>query len=319
MYEQGHEQGEEGATMVRGESVEVQVDSGDAQLLDRLRTLTGPGCVHSVFARVVNLLTPRGALIALAARDGGDAPRTLVTDVSDWTQRGLAADQAVTFAPGSISLETPHRPLLLTTAGARPWDAAAPSLAHLTPGGYAAAATLIDRLNRTYGSRGGMLGARPYAGPMETAVVRALHEGRAVLLAALRTGDDAGMRRGVLALLGLGPGLTPAGDDFLTGVTLLAALPGSALGGFVPVLRGVLAEHAGRTTDLSAATLHEAADGRARSELLDVLRLLATGSPSRDLHAPVHKVLAIGHTSGSDTLSGLVAGLHLEEELRGPL
>ncbi|NEB79610.1 DUF2877 domain-containing protein, partial [Streptomyces sp. SID14478] len=137
--------------------------------------------------------------------------------------------------------------------------------------------------------------------------------------AAIRGGDEDAERRGVLALLGLGPGLTPAGDDFLAGLALVAALPGSAPTGFVPVLRAVLADFPARTTDLSLATLAEATEGRARGELIDVLRQLAHSRPSWELHAPVRKALAVGHTSGSDTLSGIVAGLHLEEELRGSL
>ncbi|MCQ4207465.1 DUF2877 domain-containing protein [Streptomyces longispororuber] len=297
----------------------ARVESGDAELLDRLHAFTGHGAVHSVFTRVVNLLTPQGTLIALAARDAGDAPRTLVVDVADWTDLELVPGQRVTFATGNLCVELPHRTVRLTTADARRWRARPPSLAHLAPGALAAAADHLDRLNRTYGPRGGMLGATPYAGPMETAVAQALDEGRTTLIAAVRDGRDAAIRRGILALLGLGPGLTPAGDDFLTGVAVLAALPGSALTGFGPALKAVLAEHPGRTTDLSHATLTEAADARVRHELVDVLRELAHGRHPQELNAPARELLAIGHTSGSDTLSGLIAGLHLEEELRGSL
>ncbi|MFF0473207.1 DUF2877 domain-containing protein [Streptomyces sp. NPDC004284] len=312
---------EEGTVRCHSHAGELRTRSGDARLIGLLQGMTGLGSVHSVFTRVVNLLTPDGTLIALAARDAGDAPRTLVTEVAAWTGQGLEAGRSVAFANGNIALGRPHplRPLRLTTAGARPWHPVAPSLAALPPGGFAAAAALVDRLCRTYGPPGGMLGPGPGAGPMETAVAHALDKGRRTLVAGVRAGDGDGIRRGVLGLLGLGPGLTPAGDDFLTGLALLAALPGSRLTGFPPVLRDVLAGHGGRTTALGLATVSEAADGRARSELLDLLRLLAELRPARDLNAPVRKVLAIGHTSGGDTLSGLAAGLRLEEELRGPL
>ncbi|MGW5354479.1 oxamate carbamoyltransferase subunit AllH family protein [Streptomyces sp. NPDC004031] len=302
-----------------GAAAAVRVESGDAELLRQLGAGSGTGRVHSVFARVVNVLTPEDALIALAARGSGDAPRTLTADVGGWAGRGLAAGQPVAFAPGCLTLAVPGRPLCLTVAGARHWYTIRPTLAGLPAGACAAAAARIDRLNHTYGPRGGMLGAAPGAGPMDDAVVRALHTGRAELTAGIRARDTAATRRGVLALLGLGPGLTPAGDDFLTGLVFVAALPGSALAGFVPVLREVLDAHPGRTTDVALATLREAARGRARAELLDLLRLLEGAAGPLDLHAPVRAVLAVGHTSGSDTLSGLAAGLHLEEELRGPL
>ncbi|MYT74874.1 MULTISPECIES: DUF2877 domain-containing protein [unclassified Streptomyces] len=292
--------------------------SGDAELLDLLCATTGEGRIHSVFTRVVNLLTPDGLLVTLAARDGGDAPRTLVVDTPDWTATALTAGRPVTFAPGNILLAPGPRPLRVTSADARSWRPKAPSLTGFAPGTLARVSAQLDALNQEFGPRGGMLGPVPGAGPLELAVARALDAGRATLLTALRHGEgDAAIRRGVLALLGLGPGLTPAGDDFLTGLTFVAALPGAAPTGLVPAVRAVLAEHRGRTTDVSHATLTEATRARVRAELIHVLRQSA--EEDRPPHAPVRRLLAIGHTSGSDTLSGLVAGLHLEEELRGSL
>jgi hypothetical protein len=309
--------------MCQGEPLGLRAHSGDARLLTRLETaahgMTGSGSVHSVFTHAVNLTTPGGLLVALASRAAGDAPRTLVLDLDDFTGTGLDAGQHVTFATGGLLVDTPGGPVRVTTDGARRWDPAAPSLAHLDPGTLRGAADTLDAYNRAHGAPGGMLGAAPGAGLMESAVARALDAGRTALLTALRARDTAALTPGILALHGLGPGLTPAGDDFLTGLTLVAALPGSTLGALVPAVRDVLAGHRGRTTDLAAATLAEAADGRARAELVDVLRHLADTPPPWDLNAPAQRVLAFGHTSGSDTLSGLVAGLHLEEELRGSL
>ncbi len=298
---------------------DLTVSSGDAALLRGLRTAAGQGRVHSVFTRVVNVLTPQDTLISLAAQDASPAPRTLTVQVADWTGRGLEAGQCVTFEPDVLTLHVPRRPLRLTVEGALEWDPETPALSHVPAPELASAAARLEALNQRYGPRGGMLGAAPDAGPMDSAVAKALADGRTRLMAAGRTGTPDALRAAILSLLGLGPGLTPAGDDFLTGYALVAALPGSALSGFAPVLKAVLAEHPDRTTDLALATLREAADGRAHAELLDVLRLLAERADVRHLDAPVRKVLAIGHTSGSDTLSGLIAGLHLEEELRGSL
>ncbi|MDI3417746.1 oxamate carbamoyltransferase subunit AllH family protein [Streptomyces luteolus] len=129
----------------------------------------------------------------------------------------------------------------------------------------------------------------------------------------------------VLALLGLGPGLTPAGDDFLVGIAVLSAIGGSRLGPFARALDHILTEHPCRTTLLSTTTLREALAGRVRAPLVDVLRSLTATRGQSDAQAvdtirsPVRRALAHGHTSGADTLSGLVTGLHLEKELRGSL
>lgn len=105
----------------------------------------------------------------------------------------------------------------------------------------------------------------------------------------------------------------------------MSSLHGSGLGLFGRALQDVLLEHPDRTTRLSVTTLDEALAGRARASLLDVLHALARPDRwgevhvTQSIHTPVRHVLAIGHTSGTDILSGLVTGLRLEKELRGSL
>ncbi|MFF1735381.1 DUF2877 domain-containing protein [Streptomyces sp. NPDC058247] len=306
-------------------ATEVHAVSGDAAVIAHLRALRGQGVVEGVFHRTVNVLTPDDKLIALTARGGGDAPRTLVTDADSWSDRGISAGRTVEFAPEVITVHAAGGHLRVRMEGADEWHPILPSLAELVPVDLSAAASELDRLVRAHGSRGGMLGPTTTASSMEVAVTRALADGQGLLVCATKSGDGAGMRRGILSLLGLGPGLTPAGDDFLTAPALLSALRGSGLGPFARALEDVLREHPGRTTRLSVATLDEALAGRARASLLDVLHALARPSGGSEAHVaqtirtPVRHVLAIGHTSGTDILSGLVTGLRLEKELRGSL
>ncbi|NBE50291.1 oxamate carbamoyltransferase subunit AllH family protein [Streptomyces boluensis] len=306
-------------------AVEVRTRSGDAVLLARLRALDGCGSVHSVFRGVVNLLLPDGELIALAARGRENAPRTLVVEIAHWGHSGVAAGRPVEFRAGGIALPDGAGGLWVDAREAEEWHPIVPSLAAFSPAELGTAARALDRLTRTYGQSGGMLGAAAAAAPMEIAVCAALDRGRAALVKAVRTSDTAGIRAAILALHGLGPGLTPAGDDFLTGIALLSALDGSGLDGYARTLRDVLATHSGRTTLLSTTTLHEALSGRVRAALVDVLNVLAAGRGQSERHLldtvqnPVRRALAHGHTSGTDTLSGLATGLHLERELRGSL
>ncbi|RVU27931.1 DUF2877 domain-containing protein [Streptomyces antnestii] len=303
----------------------VRTRSGDAALLAHLRTFRGQGVVEGVFRRTVNILMPDDMLISLSAHDGADAPRTLITDVDHWSDRGISPGQAVLFTPPTITLGAPATPTHVQVEGAGEWHPITPSLANLGPDDLTVAAHALDRLVREHGSPGGLLGPSPAAPPMEVAVTRALAEGRDLLTQAVASADEPAMRRAFLALIGLGPGLTPSGDDFLTALALLSALPGSGLTPLARVLSHVLREHPGRTTRLSAATLDEALRGRALAPLLDLVHTLSHTSGhtearvTRSLRNPVRDVLAIGHTSGTDILSGLVTGLRLEKELRGSL
>jgi hypothetical protein len=104
--------------------------------------------------------------------------------------------------------------------------------------------------------------------------------------------------------IGLGPGLTPSGDDFIGGAVL-------ALHAFgYPVLAGRLAADAvssarERTNAISRAHLACAAEGEGAEALHAALDALATpGAPGLGEH--LRRIDAIGHTSGWDALAGAV-------------
>ncbi|MFC4531803.1 DUF2877 domain-containing protein [Sphaerisporangium dianthi] len=121
-------------------------------------------------------------------------------------------------------------------------------------------------------------------------------------------------------LMGLGPGLTPSGDDMLAG--MLVAL--RCLGGAAGVQRAVwLADWLAatvafdartRTTPISATLLHCAAQGQACAEALGVLRAVAGHQP---LEPAVRRLLRLGHTSGADLAWGLRAGMSAVVRLGG--
>ena len=99
-------------------------------------------------------------------------------------------------------------------------------------------------------------------------------------------------------LIGLGPGLTPSGDDYFGGmlVALRLAARGVQADGLWRWLQPRLAQ---RTSAISAAHLAAAAGGEAHEALHEVLN----GSLDLD------KLDAVGHCSGWDALAGAVAVL----------
>jgi hypothetical protein len=134
------------------------------------------------------------------------------------------------------------------------------------------------------------------------------------LTAALRSFSEGGPPGELAALVGLGVGLTPSGDDVLVG-----ALAGFDLASECsPVarpLRQALVESLpvpleARTTRLSAQMLRAAADGLYPEPVLDLLHALASDHGSQP---PVERAAValshLGHRSGRDTLLGLAAAL----------
>lgn len=106
-----------------------------------------------------------------------------------------------------------------------------------------------------------------------------------------------------MALLGLGPGLTPAGDDVLVG-RLLAWQAGLLPGLDATAIRALLSAAENRTTRLSSAFLEAAAAGECGAAWQDLwpTRWPALGS-RRDA---IRVILRTGQTSGAAALWGFL-------------
>ena len=106
-------------------------------------------------------------------------------------------------------------------------------------------------------------------------------------------------------LIGLGPGLTPSGDDYLGGV--LVALRWVGRGAHADSLWHWLEPRlSAGTSAISAAHLAAAARGEVHEVLHDLLTDLAAWE-TPDLLPSLSRLDALGHTSGWDTLAGIVA------------
>ncbi|NDL55604.1 DUF2877 domain-containing protein [Phytoactinopolyspora mesophila] len=108
------------------------------------------------------------------------------------------------------------------------------------------------------------------------------------------------------ALLGLGPGLTPAGDDVLAGaLTTLRAVHSRRADELTAAIEA--AAPLSRTTTVSAGLLAYAAQGRCVPELAALLAALE--SPGGDVQSAHRDLLTVGHTSGSALYAGVLCAL----------
>jgi hypothetical protein len=116
--------------------------------------------------------------------------------------------------------------------------------------------------------------------------------------------QDTASADAVGGLIGLGPGLTPSGDDFLAGALALLDCVGerdahAALG------RAVIAALPGSTSPLSACFLKAAAAGYIGENLHRAVSSVMAG----DAGAAIAAVDTIGHSSGWDMLAGIMSAL----------
>jgi hypothetical protein len=217
---------------------------------------------------------------------------------------GLAPTMAVTVRHGILELDGRWE---IDARQALPWE---PRLTPLPDAGVRA------RLRNTPGIITAILEAeapaeslaRPQARPhrAQSGIARMAH--------ALRT-DDIEMagqlaRQAAEELAGLGPGLTPSGDDVLAGVlTALALLAPSR----AAIIGEQIIEAAHRrTTRISEAYLDAAAAGEAGEawhRLAAVLNATLDPAGSPALAAAVRQIMSFGETSGSDMLAGFALAM----------
>jgi len=126
----------------------------------------------------------------------------------------------------------------------------------------------------------------------------------AAALQRLALGDPAAAE----ALLGLGDGLTPLGDDVLAGWLVTRRAAGLGHGAVAAAVMAGL----NRTTTLSATLLQRAAAGESLPQLRRLLVGVAASLPPAGLRPLLHDLLAVGHSSGA----GLATGAALAVPIR---
>jgi hypothetical protein len=114
-------------------------------------------------------------------------------------------------------------------------------------------------------------------------------------------------------LIGLGPGLSPSGDDALIGLMVALWWTTNSLGGDIERVRKInetIITHANKTTLLSKQLLRHAARGETNEIVEALFDGIFVGEPE-DVIAGARKVLRIGETSGVDMMVGLLLGLRV--------
>ncbi len=254
-----------------------------------------------------------GRLACIGARDLGDGPLNVVCGAprdADWAASGVRTGDRVAVAHRSVRVG-PR--IVFALDGAETWrPEAAPDWtpASLDRGLAAIKACAAGRLP----DEGlGALIVSDGRAACAPAVLRRAAAPAACLRGWLRrAGCDDGVAidddlSNVLPLLGLGPGLTPSGDDFLGGAMI--ALDALGHHRARDTMARVVGRHARHlTTPISVAHLAAAAEGAGGGSIHGLLNAALRGDGPA-IPPAVNRVAKIGHSSGWDTLAGIVTVL----------
>lgn len=275
--------------------------------------------VLAVFRRSVYCESGAGALVCLGPPSLGAGPLNALADLPerlDWEGSGLRPGAPALCDGTTVRVDGR---LWLSLAGAREWR---PPPSAWDPDRLAwGVATLADEARaRGAPGLGGLIpalaGGRGADDLLSRAAWRPISALTTWVGAALADpGHEAAPPAEVARLVGLGPGLTPSGDDALGGAMVaLHAL------GRPDVARRlaerVLPQARERTTVISVAHLAAAADGEGAAALHATVAALG-GARRRALGPCLDALAALGHSSGWDALAGAAAVLGASVRARG--
>ncbi|MCX7039523.1 MAG: DUF2877 domain-containing protein [Spirochaetes bacterium] len=245
------------------------------------------GRVLSVHARAFNILREDGLAVSVVAdRSSMSAMGVLAPELFETPPDAKLVDVAARMEDAVISFDALAS---IDCAECPAWD-----------GGIDAATARVISVERirairdslfVHGKPGGLLGILRN-GPAENAfVVRA------------RDSLEAGRPED---LVGCGPGLTPAGDDFLTGAILASHLAFSLASLASPVFgHARLWRALAGTTPAGRTLLWMALQNRFPAYLVDFINAIAGAAVSADaIVRSVRVACAHGETSGTDALAG---------------
>lgn len=254
------------------------------------------GRVHSAFRSVVNVATESPELFSLTAASVARAPRAVQVCLDRLDGHGIAVGDDVSSDGHTLRI---GESVVVVVLGTPVWEErrsdSAPMAGRLsTLDGLLTAPAAVCDLSA-----------------FDVAVAERVQGGVEALRTAVLANSAADVRTAAASLVGLGVGLTPTGDDVLTGAAFVASRLGGSLDLVHDAVAAVVESEA--TNDISLTAMRCALRGRAVQPIEDLYAWLC-GAGTHNPHDLVADVLAIGHTSGADLALGLLTAVRLHHE-----
>ncbi len=287
----------------------------------RLADGGGSGRVHSVFRRSFNWRDSAGELFTVTTVEPGCIPAGILVDATaaaGLAARGISAGEVVHATARSVCL--PQSGVTIDLSGAREEDLSVRGAMRTVE-----SSGLGERARRSGASFSrmgvsagfapllghvGALAAGQASADSPDPVLRRGAAAVATLAHGYVLGDRCLLYHACRSLTGLGPGLTPSGDDVLVG--FVGALhwmrEQHGIEREVDMVCTVVAEAVeGQSTAVAQSYVRHAAQGRLPQRLTEYIEAVRDGTP-RERERSMQNMARIGSTSGCDMALGALVG-----------
>lgn len=265
--------------------------------------------IRSVFDSAVNLrLANEDRLLTVFLSDGNDLPQGIrITE--EIPLRSLRVGLAAVSKGGILRFDL--SPLTIDLRSASVWrcrisELSADISSASTLRSWSAAWVLLNEEQRRRNTD--IIAEELFQSNSRTPFSRKIGPSVLRLINAVEKFDDEGAFRAAEEMIGLGPGVTPSGDDiligFLGGVWSTAGKDRKKLT-FIRSFGNAIMQLADRTSEISRTYLYHAGRGRFSSSLSNLAQAMAAGE---DIKSTAKFALQVGHSSGADSVTGLLIG-----------
>jgi len=274
------------------------------------------GEVHSTFERAFNVLIS-GELVGIARRDVPNGPFNIITDVEPNDSMQSLVDKGERIRVDG-DLITFGKELTISLNGAEVWR---PKHGVKKPIDIELAKHNLSlvKVQGSWRKEGfgqlvlhveNMISGAQFNDRQLNQVSRSGLPNIKYLVSAVKSGDLELVRQSAKNLVGLGPGLSPSGDDLLAGFMVGLRWTVNSFNGdvnCVDEINRTIAHVAEGTTMLGKQLLIRAAAGEVNEAVEGLLKAILAGQ-IEEVRTATEKVLAIGETSGVDSIVGILLG-----------
>lgn len=300
-----------------------------------------PGRIHSRFENAINIETSEGFMFNLLPQECPPNPRSIVFSRPDWNRiQDFHPSVGMVVNIKAECLEFPQLPVKISLRRSVLWD----------PGPYLPdlplhdsevlrnikilPTTLQEWRKKRNNEEAALVNShiclenvkshRDGAGlPFQAAYRSHLRMAKNALFVSIAGRDLDGISSSSIRLIGLGVGLTPSGDDILSGVLATGVYCGLA---FPEIYHDVSRINSrvtslinDRTTPFSRAFLLDSALGEVVRPLGELIRGLLCSDHRAHMISLAKEVVLIGGLSGLDMLEGVLLGMVAFLRLRDPM
>jgi len=264
--------------------------------------------VLHIFKPASNLINAEGQILSMVNPQIGNGPFSLVIDIHDFTSL-FERDSKIIVDAFSVFVGS----LVIDVSEAEVWQ---PQLdweqIRADPKAVARYASTIQEILQQEAPRDSIalfVIGQTTQSSMNRLLLRKGQLGVETMNGALQSLESSKLKQAARILAGLGPGLTPAGDDFLAGImhALWALLPAEQARSVSTLMADVAIP---RTASISANWLGAAARGEAGESWHDLFDAMLANQREQ-VEAAILHILPTGHTSGADTLAGFLQTLEV--------